>query len=223
MRLLVVEDDSTLGEVIARALTDAGYAVDVARDGAAADHMLALEPYDLVILDLNLPRVAGLEVLARARRRGTKIPVLLLTARGALDDRVRGLDAGGDDYLVKPFDLPELEARIRALMRRSTGAAARIELGRVALDTTARRVFVDGEELVLPPREFAVLEALALQAGKVVSKTKLGIHLSAWEDEPLAPSALEVFVHRLRKKLEPAGLVIRTIRGMGYLIEKPGG
>ena len=158
-----------------------------------------------------------------SRARGVAAPVLVITARDTLDDRIRGLDAGSDDYLVKPFDLRELEARLRALLRRGTGAAARVEIGSVVLDTAARRVFVAGEPLALPPREFALLEALMLQPGKVVSKAKLATQLSAWGDEPLAPNALEVFVHRLRKKLENAGLEIRTLRGMGYMIEKPDG
>ncbi|MCU0806145.1 MAG: response regulator transcription factor [Burkholderiales bacterium] len=223
MRILVVEDDPTLCEVIARTLRDAGHAVDVAADGNKADAMLALDPYDAVVLDLNLPGMDGLEVLSRARRRGVAAPVLVITARDTLDDRIRGLDAGSDDYLVKPFDLRELEARLRALLRRGTGAAARVEIGSVMLDTAARRVFVAGEPLVLPPREFALLEALMLQPGKVVSKSKLATQLSAWGDEPLASNALEVFVHRLRKKLEHAGLEIRTMRGMGYMIERPDG
>ncbi|MCU0897001.1 MAG: response regulator transcription factor [Burkholderiales bacterium] len=223
MRILVVEDDPTLCDVIARTLRDAGHAVDVATEGNKADAMLALDPYDAVVLDLNLPGMDGLEVLSRARRRGVAAPVLVITARDTLDDRIRGLDAGSDDYLVKPFDLRELEARLRALLRRGTGAAARVEIGSVVLDTAARRVFVSGEPLALPPREFALLEALMLQPGKVVSKAKLATQLSAWGDEPLAPNALEVFVHRLRKKLEHAGLEIRTMRGMGYMIEKPDG
>jgi DNA-binding response OmpR family regulator len=223
VRILVVEDDPTLCEVIARTLRDAGHAVDVAADGNKADAMLALDPYDAVVLDLNLPGMDGLEVLSRARRRGVAAPVLVITARDTLDDRIRGLDAGSDDYLVKPFDLRELEARLRALLRRGTGAAARVEIGSVMLDTAARRVFVAGEPLVLPPREFALLEALMLQPGKVVSKSKLATQLSAWGDEPLASNALEVFVHRLRKKLEHAGLEIRTMRGMGYMIERPDG
>jgi two-component system OmpR family response regulator len=220
MRLLIVEDDPVLADGLTRSLRASDYAVDCVADGMEADHVLAAQHYDLVILDLGLPKLDGFEILRRLRRRGSKVPVLVLTARDSLEDRVRGLDLGADDYLAKPFDLPELEARVRALIRRGqSGGASRISHGALSLDTVGRRATLDGEPLDLSAREFGVLEILMLRSGRVVSKDQLAEQLYGW-DEEVGANAIEVYVHRLRRKLEPAGVTIRTIRGLGYLLEK---
>ncbi len=220
MRILIVEDDPTLADGLTRSLRHADYAVDCVHDGEQADHVLAAQNYDLVILDLGLPKLDGFEVLRRVRRRGATVPVLMLTARDALADRVKGLDLGADDYLTKPFELPELEARVRALIRRGqSGGSSLLTHGPLALDTSGRRATLDNVPLDLSAREFGVLEVLMLRSGRVVNKEQLAEQLYGWEDE-VGSNAIEVYVHRLRKKLEPAGVAIRTIRGLGYVLEK---
>jgi two-component system, OmpR family, response regulator len=216
MRLLVVEDDAQLRTVIALTFRDLGYAVDTAAEGAAADRLLDTRDFDVVVLDLGLPQVDGIEVLRRLRRRRSEAAVLVLTARHRVEERIRGLDLGADDYLVKPFALGELEARVRALMRRHTKAGAVLESGRVRLYTRERVVYGDGALVALAPREFVILEMLLLHQGQVVSKSRLA---DQRDGEPaLGFAAMDVFVHRLRRKLQPSGLVIKTIRGVGYIV-----
>jgi DNA-binding response OmpR family regulator len=221
LSLLIVEDDAVLRDGLMRSLVQSGYDVDVAATGFEADHLLATRAYDLIILDLALPGMDGLEVLRRLRGRGAKFPVLILTARDGLRDRVDGLDLGADDYLTKPFALPELEARLRALLRRTQVAAEpQLFWGPLRLDAVGRQAFLNGSPMVLTARELAVLELLMQRGGRVVSKGKLVEHLCGW-DEEIGPNAIEVYVHRLRRKLEPAGVTIRTVRGLGYLLQKP--
>lgn len=220
MRLLIVEDHPILANGLITALKGADYAVDHAATGEQADHMLTAQQYDAVILDIGLPKLDGYEVLRRMRRKGSKTPVLMLTARDALEDRVKGLDLGADDYLTKPYDLPELEARVRALIRRGqSGGGAELKHGDLALDTAGRRATIRNAPLDLSARELGVLEVLMLRAGRVVSKEQLAEQLYGWGEE-VGANAIEVYVHRLRKKLEPAGVSVRTIRGLGYLLEK---
>ena len=220
MRIFLVEDDPLLADGLTRSLRQSDFVVDCIHDGEQADHALAAESYDVVILDLGLPKLDGFEVLKRLRRRGSTVPVLVLTARDALADRVKGLDLGADDYLTKPFDLPELEARVRALIRRGqSGGNPLLTHGPLALDINGRRATLDGAALELSAREFGVLEVLMLRSGRVVNKEQLAEQLYGWDDE-VGSNAIEVYVHRLRKKLEPAHVTIRTIRGLGYLLEK---
>lgn len=220
MRVLIVEDDPVLADGLTRSLRHADYAVDCINDGAEANHVLATQSYDLVILDLGLPKIDGFEVLRHLRHRGIKVPVLVLTARDALQDRVKGLDLGADDYMTKPFDLPELEARVRALIRRGqSGGSSILTHGTLALDIAGRRATLNGEPLDLSARELGVLEVLMIRSGRVVGKEQLAEQLYGW-DEGVGANAIEVYVHRLRRKLEPAGVAIRTIRGLGYLLEK---
>jgi len=216
MRLLVVEDDRLLGDGIRAGLAQAGFAVDWVEDGRAAELALAAEPYAAVVLDLGLPRRSGLDVLAGVRARGSAVPVLILTARDTVADRVGGLDAGADDYLVKPFDLAELTARVRALVRRSAGRAEPVlRAGDVVLDPAARTVTRAGERVELAPREFALLHELMRHAGRVLSRDQLERNLYQWNEEP-GSNAIEVHVHHLRRKLGTD--LIRTLRGAGYVI-----
>ncbi|MGK6310131.1 response regulator transcription factor [Variovorax sp. DT-64] len=218
MRILLVEDDRVLADALSRALVQSAHAVDVVSTGEEADHALAPGTYDLAILDIGLPGLNGLDVLKRLRGRKSTMPVLMLTAFDTLADRVRGLDLGADDYLAKPFDLPELEARVRALLRRSTRSTPDLEHGLLRFDTVGRRVFHDKRPVELSPRELALLELLLMRAGRVVSKEHMVNHLYGWGEE-VGDNAIEVNVYRLRKKLEPLGCEIRTVRGMGYLID----
>lgn len=219
-RLLLIEDDAALARGIAATLRHSGHAVDVAEDGESGLDIAAMEDFSLIVLDIGLPDMSGFEVLQEIRRRGSKVPVLILTARDALEDRVAGLDHGADDYLLKPFEQSELEARIRALLRRATGTAtAVIEIGALVIDPASGEATLDGRVLDLRRREWAVLEALAGRVGKVVSKDRLSVEVFSF-DEPVAPNAIEVYIARLRRKLSPDGPRIRTIRGLGYLLER---
>ena len=221
MRILIVEDDNMLAEAITRALKQASHMVQRACSGTEADGMLGVNEYDLVLLDLGLPQMDGFEVLKRLRARRSKVPVMILTVRDAVEDRVAGLDLGADDYLTKPFELSELEARVRALIRRANASAsADILHGPLRLDTVGRRLFFNEAPVDLSARELSVVELLLLREGRVVTKQQIVDHLYGWEDTS-SSNAVEVFVYRLRRKLEPSGVDIRTVRGMGYLIEKP--
>ncbi len=196
-----------------------GFAVDLSRDGGEADAILAVRKFDAVVLDLGLPGLPGMEVLKRLRKRGATLPVLILTARDAMADKVAGLNAGADDYLLKPFDFQELEARLNALLRRTQAERSGwLEAGRLRLDRSARQAFLDLAPLSLSAREVGVLDLLMSRLGRVVSKEQLAEHLS--QDEEIGENAVEVYVHRLRKKLEAVGIEIRTLRGLGYLLEK---
>lgn len=220
MRILLAEDDTLLGDALSRSLRQSGYSVDWARNGQDANLALTDQVYALVILDLGLPKIDGFEVLQLLRARRSKLPVIILTAREGLEDRVKGLDLGADDYLAKPFDMPELEARLRALIRRGNEVATpEINYGSLVFNPVERRVNINGVPLELSAREIGVLELLLLRAGRAVSKEALVEHLCSWDDE-LGDNAIEVYVHRLRKKLEPAGVQIRTVRGLGYMFDK---
>jgi two-component system, OmpR family, response regulator len=220
VRILLVEDDRMLSESIMRAMTQAAHVVDVSYSGEEADRALATYHYELVMLDIGLPTIDGFEVLKRLRTRKNPVPVLMLTVRDAVEDRITGLDLGADDYLTKPFHLSELEARVRALIRRAhASTSSELQHGRLRLDMAGRRLYCDDGPLDLSARELAVIELLLLKEGKVVTKQQIIDHLYGWEDVS-SSNAVEVFVYRLRKKLEPSGVDIRTIRGMGYLIEK---
>ena len=221
MRILVAEDDPNLAEGLMRSLRQAGYAVDCARSGNEADAALEANEFDLLILDIGLPEKSGLQVLKRLRARSSKVPVLILTARDSLHDRVTGLDAGADDYLAKPFELAELEARVRALARRGmTGGLALISHGALSYDPIGRVARLDGKPIELSAREVGLLEIFLQRAGRLVSKDQLVNHLCEWGEE-VSGNAIEVYVHRLRKKLEPGGVRIVTVRGLGYSLEKP--
>ncbi len=219
MRLLLVEDHAELAEWVTKTLRQAGYVLDVLDRGDHADTALLTQSYDLVILDLSLPGLDGLEVLRRlrAREQGAPTPVLILTARGSTEDRVRGLNLGADDYLPKPFDLAELEARIKALLRRSGNLVPTVRIGRLEFDTTTRMTTVDGRALSLTPRELAVLEVLLSRSGRPVAREALFEKVFDF-DADARVEAIEIYVSRLRKKLGGAGVAINTLRGLGYLL-----
>lgn len=218
MRILLVEDDAMIAQPLREALQRAGYAADWVRDGAAADAALATQAYDLVLLDLGLPRRDGLAVLRTLRGRGVRTPVLVVTARDAVADRIAGLDAGADDYLLKPFDIDELLARVRALIRRSAGRAEPVfTLRNVALDPATRQATVDGQPVQLSSREWAVLEPMVLRPGVVFSRPQLEEKLYGWKED-ISSNAVEVYIHGLRKKL--GADLIRTVRGLGYVVPR---
>lgn len=219
MKILLVEDDEVLGEAVMLAIRQSGFDVDWARDGIHASHACVDYAYDAILLDLGLPRREGLEVLRSLRRHGTRVPVMILTARDSVEDRVRGLDAGADDYLLKPFALDELLARLRALIRRASGkAATETQIGRLRFDSLQRQAWVDETPLVLSAREVSVLEILLNHTGRVIAKEAIIDRLSGW-DEGLGDNAVEVYIHRLRRKLNDSGVAIRTLRGLGYMVE----
>lgn len=222
MRLLLVEDDLQLAEALMSLLVSSGYAVDCVHDGEAAKTLVAAEQFDLMILDLNLPDLDGLSVLRHMRTQGNRAAVMILTARGAAEDRVRGLDLGADDYMAKPFDIREFEARVRSLLRRQAGLrSSTVSLGPLSLDLTVRQFSGHGKIMDLPPRERALLELLLTRAGKVVAKEAIVQSLTSLEDI-LSDNAIEQYISRLRRRLQPLSLSLRTVRGIGYLLEKPG-
>ena len=227
MRILLIEDDDVLRHVMLKSLVDAGHRVDAAADLAQAGHFWRVQAFDVVLLDLNLPQSdqahapmgSGLSVLREARARGDRTPVMVLTARNRTEERIAGLDAGADDYLGKPFDLGEVEARLRALVRRSQGASDVTQVGLLRLDRKSRRVSLGAEPLLLPAREFEVLWELMTPPGRAVNKRALSDKLSDF-DAALGDNALEAFISRLRRKLNHSGATIRTLRGIGYLLEE---
>jgi two-component system, OmpR family, response regulator len=222
MRILVAEDDEVLADGLTRSLRGIGYAVDHVSSGNAADTAATTQTYDLVILDLGLPEMPGLEVLRRLRARGDVMPVLILTAADSVELRVRGLDLGADDYMAKPFALAELEARIRALVRRRAGTADNLtHFGALIYDQTSRTASFNDQPLELSAREVGLLEVLLSRPGRLVSKEQLVEHLCEWGDE-VSHNAIEVYVHRLRKKIEAANVKITTVRGLGYCLERSG-
>jgi len=219
MRILLVEDNVELANWIAKLLRSENFAVDCVYDGEDADNALRTNEFSLVILDLSLPKMDGLEVLRRLRQRNNAVPVIILTANASLRGRVSGLDEGADDYLAKPFEIAELEARIRVQLRRSSNRAAPvIQYGDLSLDTRTREFSISGKNLVLTPREHAVLEYLIHKAGKTVSKTQISESVFDFDDEA-DQSAIEVYVHRLRKKIEGSHVQIKTLRGLGYALQ----
>lgn len=220
MRILIAEDDEVLADGLSRAMRQAGYAADRVGTGLDADSILrGGQPYDLIILDLELPQMDGFTVLRALRDRGIHAPVIILTARDSVGDRVKGLDLGADDYLVKPFSLQELEARVRALLRRGQcGNNPTLCCGSLTFDSVGRRATINGRPLDLTTRELGLLEALMLRSGWVVSKEQLLERLYSYSEEA-SNNAIEVYIHRLRKKTAPAGVTIRTIRGLGYVID----
>ena len=220
MRILLAEDDSLLGDALSRSLLLSGYAVDWVRSGLDANLALTDQVYALLILDLGLPKMDGFEVLRLLRARRNKLPVLILTASDTMPDRVKGLDMGADDYLIKPFELPELEARLRALIRRNNGVVTPvIHHGRLSFNPANRIIYVDNEPLNLTARELGILEFLLYRVGKVASKKALVEHLCNWDDY-MDDKAIEVYIHRLRKKLEPTSIAILNVRGLGYMLDK---
>lgn len=221
MRILVAEDDPSLAEVLVQSLRNAGYAVNSVASGEEADAALESNEFDLLILDIGLPRTSGLEVLRRLRARKSTLPVLVLTALTSINDRVAGLDAGADDYLPKPFDLAELKARARALIRRGmAGRSTLLQHGALSYDQIGRVAWLNGERIELSRREVSLLETFLQRAGRLVSKDQLVNHMCEWGEE-ISGNAIEVYVHRLRKKLEPGGVHIVTVRGLGYSLDKP--
>jgi two-component system, OmpR family, response regulator len=227
MRVLLIEDDATLRTVITQKLEGTGNRVDTAGDLATGLHLWTVQAFDVVLLDLNLPASAAahapmsnaMTLLRQMRSKGDRTPVLILSARNRTEERIAGLDAGADDYMGKPFELNEVEARLRALLRRSQGADDVTQVGQLKLHRIERRFSIGAEPLLLPAREFEVLWELMSPPGRVLNKRKLSDKLSTF-DEPLGDNALEAFISRLRRKLDPSGAAIRTLRGIGYMIEE---
>ncbi len=218
MRLLLIEDDEQLGDAVKAGLAHFGFIVDWLKDGESARNAVKVESFEAIILDLGLPRLSGLAFLQAIRNENIKTPIIILTARDSIEDRVKGLDSGADDYLTKPFDLDELSARVRALIRRSTGRAeSKLQYRNVVLDPAAHMVYVDKTPVNFPRREFALLQKLLENEGTVLSREQLMQSLYGW-DEDVDSNTLEVHIHNLRKKLDAN--YIRTIRGVGYMIEK---
>jgi two-component system OmpR family response regulator len=223
MRLLLAEDDAILADALSASLRKAGFEVEVAANGAVAEYLLLRQTFDLAVLDLGLPLVDGLTVLKRVRAERPTLPMMVLTALDGLDDRVAGLNAGADDYLTKPFDFPELEARIRALLRRTRGGGGMAQqMGRLSFERDARRATVAGEPMELSPREWMLLDLLLTQRDKVVTKDQIAESWAVDRSEA-NPGSIEVYIHRVRRKLEGSGLAIRTVRGLGYLLETEAG
>ncbi len=221
MRILLVEDDAPLAEALAQLIGQSGHALDVVADGTSAEALVRAEAFDLVILDLNLPGIDGLSVLRAMRARGNPAAVMILTARGATEDRVRGLDLGADDYMVKPFDVAEFEARVRSLLRRQAGLrATALAVGPVTLDLTTRSFAAAGGAIDLPARERALLELFFHRAGRLVAREAIVQSLTAMDDH-LSDNAIEQYVSRLRRRLAPHGLRLRTVRGLGYILDRP--
>ena len=219
MRILIAEDDSILADGLSRSLRYEGYAVDVVHDGSSADSALKLQSFDLLILDLDLPQMHGLAVLRLLRQRQTPLPVLILTAADSIEQRVKGLDLGADDYMAKPFALTELEARVRALTRRSAGVSTTVlRYKHLSFDLNGRIARIDDQPLELSARETSLLEIFLSRCGRMISKSQLVDLLCQWGEE-VTPNAIEVYIHRLRKKIEPSGAKIITVRGLGYCLE----
>jgi two-component system OmpR family response regulator len=222
MRILVAEDDSDIAAGVCASLQRQGHAVDHVSDGAQADSALTSTSYDMLILDLGLPSLEGTAVLQRLRQRGDSLPVLVVTARDGLQERVRTLDLGADDYLIKPFAVDELEARVRAQLRRVTSnGKPELRIGRLRLDLPGHRVWMNEQALELTAREFGLLSALATRHNRITSRAQLVEALCNW-DEELTDNGLDIAVHRLRRKLRPGGMGIRTVRGLGYMLEESG-
>jgi len=219
MKILLIEDDAVLADGLIHTLTQSGYDVISSSTGAYAEHLLLAQDFDLIVLDLGLPDMDGLAFLRKIRQKKVPLPILILTARDDINDKIKGIEQGADDYMTKPFELKELEARVQALIRRCYGGFRQdITLGRMVLNTRDNQIMVDGKPFMLSPREYAVLEILLLHAGKVVSKDRFAQRLASEGDAP-ADNAIEVYIHRVRKRIEPYGLSIKTARGLGYMLE----
>ncbi len=220
MRILVVEDDISLGNAMMRSLVHAGYAADLVGNVSDTLHALSVEHFDAIVLDLSLPDGDGYDVVRHLRQHGKSLPVLILTARDAVEDRVQGLDLGADDYVVKPVAMSELHARLRALIRRASGSAnPQLRIGKLELDLVGKQAYLDGQQLDLSAREWSVLEYLATYARRIVSKEQLIQAITSW-DQDLTLNAIEAYVSRVRSKIEGSGTCIRTVRGLGYMLEE---